>query len=273
MAPPDVYGMTDRLSNEILDVIATRLELRGTHPTFVEMMEQYLDDMKIDEAARVLELGCGTGVAARAIARRPDFEGTVLGVDLSEYLIQTARRLATREGLDARISFEVGDCMNLDLPDASFDAVVAHTLISHVSNPHKVISEAARLVGKGGAVAIFDGDYASLTFGHPDPERGKWYDEAIQRALITQPRAMREMPRLLKAAGLHLETVFAHVLAEAGQADYFAPALESFRRLLPQSGVLDTEGANRWVDERLAESESGTFFGASNFYAYIASRS
>jgi hypothetical protein len=57
-----------------------------------------------------------------------------------------------------------------------------------------------------------------------------------------------------------------------GKADFWVPALESFRKLLPQSGVMTGEEANAWVDARLQESAEGVFFGASNYYSYAARR-
>jgi cyclopropane fatty-acyl-phospholipid synthase-like methyltransferase len=65
--------------------------------------------MGIDGAARVLDMGCGTGLAARAIARRADFSGTVLGIDLSPYLVTAAQRLAREERLDERLDFRTGE--------------------------------------------------------------------------------------------------------------------------------------------------------------------
>ena len=48
----------------------------------------------IDEAGQVLDIGCGTGVAARRICARDGFRGTCHGIDLSEYLTDAASRLA-----------------------------------------------------------------------------------------------------------------------------------------------------------------------------------
>jgi cyclopropane fatty-acyl-phospholipid synthase-like methyltransferase len=93
----DVYGATDTLPAPILDVIATRLEARGQHPAFRRMLDEYLDAMAIDQAATVLDLGCGTGVAARAIASRPSFAGTVVGIDLSPHVVAAAEQLAAAE--------------------------------------------------------------------------------------------------------------------------------------------------------------------------------
>jgi ubiquinone/menaquinone biosynthesis C-methylase UbiE len=268
----DVYGVTDTLPEPILEVIATRLEARGQHPAFQRRLHEYLEAMAIDQAATVLDVGCGTGVAARAIAARPGFAGTVLGIDLSPHLVDAARQLAAAEGVGDRVRFQVGDTRSLDLPDGAFAAVVAHTLISHVDDPRAVLAEARRVVKPGGLVGIFDGDYASLTFGQPDPEQGKADDEAIQQAIITNPRIMRHMPGLLREAGLTLVQAFPSVVADIGTADFWVPAIESFRRLVPQSGVMDTATINAWADARLQESAAGAFFGASNYYAYVAQR-
>src|SRR4051812_32727572 len=104
----DVYRITDQLDDPSLDAIVTRLEARGKHPRFVAMMQQYVDAMRIDSAESVLDLGCGTGVAARAIARRPGFRGRVTGIDLSPHFVAVAQRLAAAESID-RIDFRVGD--------------------------------------------------------------------------------------------------------------------------------------------------------------------
>jgi hypothetical protein len=80
------------------------------------------------------------------------------------------------------------------------------------------------------------------------------------------------MPRLLRDADLELLKSFPYVLAEVGKADFWLPAIESFRKLVPQSGVLSSEQINAWADARLKDSDDGIFFGASNFYGYVARR-
>jgi ubiquinone/menaquinone biosynthesis C-methylase UbiE len=268
----DVYGMTDKLSPTIADVVVARLEARGKNPLFQQMMQDYFDAMDIDAAASVLDLGCGTGVASREIARRPRFAGAITGIDLSPYLIEVAERLATEEGVRKRVTFRSGDTRSLELKGRAFDAVIAHTLISHVDDPLAVLKEAARVVRPGNLIGIFDGDYASMTFSHEDPVEGRKYEDAIHGAIITNPRVMRDMPRLLREAKLELVKTFSYVLAEVGKADFWLAAIESFRKLVPQSGLLSSEEINRWADARLTESDNGTFFGASNYYGYVARR-
>ena len=121
-----------------------------------------------------------------------------------------------------------------------------------------MLAEAARIAKPGASIGIFDGDYASLTFGHPDSDQGKRDDEALIAAIVTNPRVMREMPVLAREAGLELVASFPYVLAEVGKADFWLPAIESFRRLMPTAGAMTEAEANAWADRLLQASESAS---------------
>lgn len=266
----DVYRITSELDDTTLDVMVNRMESRGRYPRFIEMMNEYFDAMKIDSASRVLDLGCGTGVAARAIARRPGFSGRVTGIDKSPHFVAAASRFADEEGIGDRVELRAGDSHSLDLGDAEFDAVVAHTLFSHVDDPWEVMTEIVRVVQPRGKVGIFDGDYASLTFATEDPGEGKEIDEKIHGAMVTNPRVMRQMPQLLREAGLEMVANFPYVVAEMGRADFWEGAIQSLVKLLPKAGAMTESQAEEWADGMFRRSEQGTFFGASNYYGYVA---
>jgi ubiquinone/menaquinone biosynthesis C-methylase UbiE len=272
MGTVDVYRVTDQLDAATLDVMVTRLEARGSHPRFVAMMRDYLDAMGIDSATSALDLGCGTGVVARTIARRPGFRGRVTGIDLSSHLIGAAKRLASEEGVASKVDFCAGDSHTLELRDAQFDAAVAHTLLSHVDDPRSVLTEIVRVVRPGGKVGIFDADFASMTFATGDQTTAKASDEAIVSAIVTNPRIMREMPQLLREAGLRLVAAFPYVVADVGRSDFWEPAIKSLLKLLPKSGAMTEAEAADWVAAMLRRSEEGTFFAASNFYGYVAAK-
>jgi ubiquinone/menaquinone biosynthesis C-methylase UbiE len=268
----DPYGRTRELGEPALAAMVARLEQRGGHPSFAGMLHAYLDRLPLASARSVLDLGCGTGVAARAVASRTEFAGRIVGIDLSPHMVAAARRLAHEEGLAERITFQIGDSQALEEADAACDVVIAHTLMSHVPAPDAVLAEAARVVRPGGTVAIFDIDPASLTFGTEDPEYGQRMERAIGDALLANPRLMRAMPLLLRRAGLELVGSLAWVIAEVGRGDFWLGALDSFLVLVPEAGALSVDEIQGFVDAQRRASAEGTFFAAANYYAYLAKR-
>ena len=263
----DVYGRTHELDAKSIDTIATRLEARRGSAKYMGMLQEYLEAIDLAAAQDVLVLGCGTGVEVREVLRRPDFRGKVTAIDISADLVERGKSLAEQKGFSGGIEWLVGDAQELRLSDGVFDLVLAHTLVSHVPDPKRVVQEAARVVRPGGTVVIFDGDYATLTFG-VDREM----DEKIISGVIANPRVMRAMPRLLRDVGLKLVDSRGWMLTEIGRADFFLGSLQSYPVLLPKAGVATPEEVQAFVDRQLRASEDGTFFAGYNFYAMIAER-
>ena len=98
---------------------------------------------------RILDLATGTGWTSRAVARRG---ATVTGVDIAADLIAAAHERAKAEGLS--IDYRIGDAERLPLADGEFDAVVSTCGIMFASRPEAAAAEVARVVRKGGRVAI-----------------------------------------------------------------------------------------------------------------------
>jgi ubiquinone/menaquinone biosynthesis C-methylase UbiE len=102
----------------------------------------------------VLDLGTGTGKAARVVAKRfPQAE--VVGVDLSPAMIEEARKVLPAE-LSGRVRFEVADASRLPFEDGAFDLVVLLNMIPF-------FGELARVTAPGGRVA------AASSFGSQTP--------------------------------------------------------------------------------------------------------
>lgn len=162
-----------------------RLEARGADPTFTGYRDAYLAELKLPDSATALEIGCGTGVIARALAARPGFSGRIIATDQSPALLEAGRALAQAEGVAERIEFRACDAHTLPFPDGTFDALIAHTVVSHVTDPLAVLREAARVTRADALIAVFDGDYASLAFGSRDAALGRAMVEAWLDGLRT----------------------------------------------------------------------------------------
>lgn len=64
----------------------------------------------------------------------------------------------------------------------------------------------------------------------------------------------------------------AATVLDIGTADFFAPMLQVLKRLLPKSGAMSEGDARAWSDAMMKRSEEGTYFAATNFYSYVATR-
>lgn len=272
MTVRDPHRYSHELDESTTERLIDRLERRGRDEVFTRLQRRYADRLQLAPDASVLELGCGTGVVARAFAARPGFAGRVVGVDQSPDFIEFARRFAADEGVSARTEFLVGDAHDTGLDGGCFDAVIAHTLVSHVTDPVAMVEEAARLVGAGGRVVIFDGDYASLTYACPDdPGFGRRMDHALAAATFNNPLVMRELPALMPELGLYLVERFADCVAEIGDASYFRSFAETYAPLVAEADLLPAQQVERWLGAQRAAMTQGTFFASCNYHTYVAS--
>jgi hypothetical protein len=135
-----------------------------------------------------------------------------------------------------------------------------------------VLREAARVARPGGNVAVFDGDYGSWTFGCSDPALGSAMETGIVAAAVAQPRVMRDMPRLLRLAGLEMIDVLAFVYADVGSGRFFLGAAEAYGPIVAGAGLVPGGKVEAWLSEQRDAAAQGTFFSACNYYAYLARR-
>ena len=110
------------------------------------------DSIRVAEhvGGRILEVGVGTGISLPGYSRA----SRLYGVDISEPMLDKARRRVRALGLDNVEAIEVMDAENLQFPDDSFDVIVAQYVVTAVPNPEKALDEFARVVRPGGEIVI-----------------------------------------------------------------------------------------------------------------------
>lgn len=269
MVARDPHRFANELDDGAIERIISRLESRARDEVFSRLFDKYASYLEATPGGQVLEVGCGTGATSRRLLRRPGFSGKVTGVDHSPAFIDAAVHFVSQEGTASRAAFLVGDAHELHFADQSFDAVFAHTLISHVTDPRPVLREMARVTKPGGVVAVFDGDYSSLTYGHPDSGLGRTMDVALATASFNNPRIMRDLPRLLPELGLELQVAWGDAVAEIGQASYFRSFAETYVPFVEKAGLLPDGTARDWLAVQHRMMDDGTFFACCNYYTYV----
>ncbi len=170
-----------------------------------------IDDV---DGRRVLDVGCGEGALAVELRRRG---AQVTGVDPSGSMIAAARKRAEAAGCPVALLQAQGQ--QLPFADASFDVVIAKTVLCFVGDGQPFISEMARVLRPGGRFVI--------------GELNKWSSWAAQRRLRAwlgsalwkrgRFRTPGELRRLAESVGLAVETIRGAV---------YYPRLQSAARLM-----------------------------------------
>jgi len=117
--------------------------------TLTDLHELVIDRLAPAEGVTWLDLACGTGAMAELATKRG---ADVTGIDLAPALIETAKERAQEQGLD--IDYRVGDCENLDVPDASFDVVSSTCGVMFAPDHEATARELARVVKPGGRIGL-----------------------------------------------------------------------------------------------------------------------
>jgi ubiquinone/menaquinone biosynthesis C-methylase UbiE len=128
------------------------LEERG-RSGYMAVVRGLLDALAIRPGESVLEVGCGSGVIVRELARRTAGANRLIGRDINAYLLREARALARRAGLLDQIDFGEGRAEALPLPDAAVDVALSSTVFEE-GDAERMLAEIVRVTRPGGRIGI-----------------------------------------------------------------------------------------------------------------------
>ena len=149
----------------------------------------------LQEGETVLDLGSGAGADVLISARRVGPTGRAIGVDMTDEMLELARRSAAEAGA-GNVEFLKGTIEELPLGDASVDVVISNCVINLSADKQQVLREVARVLRPGGRFAVSD------VIADPDMDDATKADMQQWTGCIAGALTREEFERALAEAGL-----------------------------------------------------------------------
>ncbi|HEX9123153.1 MAG TPA: arsenite methyltransferase [Actinomycetota bacterium] len=128
---------------------------------------------ELREGEVVLDLGSGGGIDVIVSARRVGPTGKAYGLDMTDEMLDLARRNAADAGI-ANVEFLRGYIEDVPLPDGSVDVVISNCVINLSADKPRVFAEIARVLRPGGRIGVSDIVAADELTSEERAERGSW---------------------------------------------------------------------------------------------------
>jgi ubiquinone/menaquinone biosynthesis C-methylase UbiE len=181
----------------------------------------------IKKGDRVLDLCSALGGGLRFLVKNFGVQG--FGVDGTENMVNEARKRAADENLGDRIEFRLADVQDVPWPDETFDVVWGEDAWCYVADKERLISEAARLLRKGGTLAF--SDWIEGSQGLTDAEAERICDNSLG---MTFPymESQKGYERLIAKYGLEL-------VSSEDLNDHFAEMIDLYIKIVTKQLLYD----------------------------------
>ena len=110
---------------------------------------------EISLGERVVDIGCGAGIDSLVAAKKVGSEGRVIGVDMTEAMLDKARRSSNEAGFN-QVEFRHGHIENLPVPDGWADVVISNGVLNLTPDKKATLREMARVLNPKGRLQIGD---------------------------------------------------------------------------------------------------------------------
>jgi SAM-dependent methyltransferase len=223
---------------------------------YLGVIRSVLDAVQIEPGESIVEVGCGSGVVVRELARRSRGANRLLGLDINAYLRGEAGNLAKQEGLDRWITFQEGNAEALPLAANSVDVALSCTVLEE-GNADRMLGELVRVTKPGGRIGVIvrATDMPPwVNVSLPPALKAKVDRPGIGGGVSAGGCADASLYQRFRTAGLSQLHFFPQIMALTPEYPIFAVLLQQI------AARLSSEEATEWRQAVARAELEGTFF-------------
>ena len=202
MGTDDSHGLGYRRvdGDANLEVLLGTMDATAAWEATLQLRAWERTRLRLTPGQRLLDIGCGLGDAALALAEDLGGQGEVVGIDASTEMITGARNRARAASCRAR--FTVGDALDLPEPDCSFDAVRSERTLQWLTDPDAAVAEMARVLRPGGLLSLIDTDWSTLAIAIDDDDLSRRVCDALRVERRRPSNIGRRLADIVGSSGL-----------------------------------------------------------------------
>lgn len=250
-----------------------RLEKLYSTPQIVDQRRRLRGIVSARPGESGLDVGCGVAFLACELAGEVAPEGRIAAIDRSPASVQASKLRVAGEHLEKLVEVHVGDAIDLQFGDETFDFVVGAQVYGYVQDVARAIREAARVLRKGGRLVVLESDWDMCIWQSRDRALTRRIIAARGAAQFAHPHLPCELHRHLRAAGLSLSAVQSFSIIETRyDPDSFSMGLlEPLRDAALKQGITEQEFVT-WVADLRSMTSVGEWFFCLDRFVFTATK-
>ena len=250
-----------------------RLEKLYSTPQIVDQRRRLRSIVSARPGEYGLDVGCGVAYLACELAREVAPGGHVAAIDSSNEAVEASKMRIAKEELDRLVDVRLGHATDLPFPDETFDFVVGAQVYCYVPDVARAISEAARVLRKGGRLVILDSDWEMCIWASADPALARRIITARGAAQFAHAYLPREMHALMRAAGMALTDAQSFSIIEPRyDPDSFSVGIIPSTRDAALKHGISAEEVARWEKDLRSRTSDGQWFFCLNRFVFTAKK-
>lgn len=262
----DPFQDVDAAGAEFIGIFADAMDVRQADPTMEAIVAGYLEQLDLSRGSLTVEVGSGAGAVSRRVAAAS--RGRVIGFEPSAGFVAEARKRV--RGLE-NLTFEVADGADLPLQEGTADHLILHTVLTHVTDPGSLLTEAARVLKPGGRLVVCDADFSKATLSNAANDPLDVCAREFVDHFVTDPFIVAKLRELVRAAGLSVThfDVTSRVVTEVAQ---MLPWVEMTTRGMVDRGEIGAGLREALIAEYHRRGDAGTLYGYQVLATVIADK-